>query len=195
MRTADSGRTTLLPQHGQARRRPGEPGSSLALRCLRSLFLSLLFAPCLMGCVGAQPLPGPGGWMMGNPPRGVPIGPQPRLAPWDPDRQYEHARNSCATAQTNADLDGCQYSTEQLSENLESCSRNRDAVANRCAKLLPSAREQLAQVNRNPDLLDHRANQRQEMRDNSVRSACASANPPYFSQEYQSCARRNGVAP
>ena len=84
--------------------------------------------------------------MMGNPPRGVPIGPQPRLAPWDPDRQYEHARNSCATAQTNADLDGCQYYTEQLIENLESCSRNRDAVANRCAKLLPSAREQLAPI-------------------------------------------------
>lgn len=160
-------------------------------RGLGCLLLALACLPLLASCAGAQFLPGPGGGWTGSRPRAVPLRP-PGPDTWEPDRQYKIVREDCQTARTTTDLDGCQYWTENLIENLENCVRRGDARAPRCAELLPGAREQLAQVNSNPDLQEHRADQREGQRRAGASNLCAQQNGGYYMGGYWSCMRSYG---
>ena len=81
-------------------------------------------------------------------------------AQWSPQRQFSIAQQKCANAQSALDKDECQYLAEMLIEDLSACARRSGGQAGQCASMLGAAREMLAEVNRDPVLLGHRARQR-----------------------------------
>lgn len=114
---------------------------------------------------------------------------------WNPDRQNAYMHQVCAAASTAIDLDECQYVAESHIDNLRECIRRRSPYAAICARMLPEAEQELAEVNADPVLLEHRQEQREEQRRGAIRSACASANGGYFAGSYIPCVRQQGVDP
>jgi hypothetical protein len=81
-------------------------------------------------------------------------------AQWNPHRQFAFAEEKCAVAQSGSDKDECQYLAEMLIDDLRRCMRRPGPLAAECASMLDDAKEMLAEVNRDPVLLQHRAWQR-----------------------------------
>ena len=106
---------------------------------------------------------------------------------WNPARQNSYMAQVCGAARTALDLDECQYVAESLIDNLRDCLRNGSPHAAQCAALLPGAEAQLARVNRDPTLLEHREDQRESQRQADIRALCASQNGGYFVGDYAPC--------
>jgi hypothetical protein len=114
---------------------------------------------------------------------------------WNPAKMNAYLYQVCAAARTGVDKDECQYTAEKLIENLRDCIRQRSPYAATCQSLLPGAQAQLAEVNNDPVLLDHRQDQRDAQWEASVRAVCAQQNGGYFMGAYTSCVSNQGVDP
>ena len=114
---------------------------------------------------------------------------------WNPSKMNAYLDQVCAAARTAIDLDECQYTAEKLIENLRDCIRQRSPYAGTCQSLLPGAQAQLARVNNNPVLLEHRQDQRDAQWAAGVRAICAQQNGGYFMGAYTSCVSNKGVDP
>lgn len=129
---------------------------------------------------------------------GILLGPgvtQAQSSWWHPAKMNAYMHQVCAAAQTGMDKDECQYTAEKLIENLQDCIRQRSPYASTCQNLLPGAQAQLAEVNNDPTLLEHRQDQREAQWEAGVRALCAQQNGGYFAGAYTSCTRNRGVDP
>ncbi len=114
---------------------------------------------------------------------------------WNPARQNAYMRQVCHSATTALDLDECQYVAESLIGNLRDCMGNGSPYASLCASLLPGAQAQLAEVNGNPVLLEHRQDQWEAQRQANIRSMCATRHGGYFVGGYETCVRSYDIDP
>jgi hypothetical protein len=114
---------------------------------------------------------------------------------WDPARQNAYMHQVCSAASTALQLDECQYVAESHIDNLRDCIRRRSPYASTCVRLLPDAENELAQVNADPVLQEHREDQREGQRRASIRAACAAQNGGYFAGLYIPCVQQQGVEP
>lgn len=158
---------------------------------------------CLLACAFAGfaqaqflPAPGLGGIFFGARPRAVPLEPQGSGgAWWNPAKQNAYMHQVCRRARSGIDKDECQYVAESLISNLTDCVRDGSPYARTCARLLPGARAQLARVNNDPTLQQHRQGQRRSQRNADIRALCAQENGGYHVGGYSSCTRSYGVEP
>jgi hypothetical protein len=141
----------------------------------------------------AQFLPLGGGWM-GIQPRGIPLE-RPPVQAFNPDNGHQYVTRQCANARSGMDKDECQYNSQNKIAQMRECIAAGGPQARRCAQLLPVYQRQLARVNRDPTLLDHRAGQREGSRQGSIRSLCASQNGGFHAGNYAGCVRGYGVNP
>jgi len=114
---------------------------------------------------------------------------------WDPAKMNAYMHQVCGAARTGMDKDECQYTAERLIDNLRDCIRQRSPYASTCQSLLPGAQAQLARVNNDSVLLEHRQGQRDAQWEAGVRALCAQQNGGYFAGAYSSCVSNRGVDP
>ncbi len=114
---------------------------------------------------------------------------------WNPDAGYQYVTSQCARARSGIDKDECQYNSEKKIEQMRECISEGSPYARRCAQLLPHYQRLLKRVNSDSVLLEHRQNQREGSRQNSIRSLCASRNGGYYAGSYTSCVYGYGINP